>query len=69
MEYKSIQCPYFKRTKNLTITCEGFMPDVNVQMNFFSEKSRKSYMDDFCKTDKCWKGCALYQLAAEKYTE
>lgn len=65
---KKIECPYFKRALRNGITCEGFLPGTNTQINFMAYKDKKAYMDDFCTTP-CWEGCTIAQLAAEKYGE
>ena len=65
---KKILCPFYKRHRDISVTCESYMDHVNAQLNFTSPKKRKAYMDDFCFTD-CWRGCPLAQLAGEKYEE
>ena len=69
MEYKCVQCPFFKRTKNTSIVCEGFEEETSLQLNFLVPGMRNAYMDAFCNTEKCWQGCELYQLIAERYKE
>ena len=67
MEYKCTVCPFFKRTKNTSIVCEAFIDKASIQLNFFEPGERSDYMDDFCNTEKCWLGCPIYQMTAEKY--
>lgn len=67
MEYKCVQCPFFKRTKNTSIVCEGFREDTTVQLNFMQPGMRNEYMENFCMTEKCWRGCVIYQSTAERY--
>ena len=63
---KVVKCPYYKEHSKWTIRCEGYMKRMNVQLNYERPDERKAYMDDFCYTE-CWRGCAVAQLASDKY--
>ena len=63
---KCIVCPYYKKMRKNAIICEGAYDRVNLQTNFISAREKQEYIDQFCATE-CWPGCAVAQLAAEKY--
>ena len=68
-EYKRVHCPYFKAKYGKAIVCEGPLLDVNSGLQFCRQGDKREYMDSFCYTDKCWRGCVIAQAAAEKYEE
>ena len=63
---KDVICPYYKRETRYTLVCEGPAEGVNAQLNFASPRDRRAHMADFC-TEKCWPGCWIAAMAAEKY--
>ena len=65
--YQRVKCPFYKRSNGRQIVCEGPLPGTNSGISFVDAKDRSAYLNDFCRTDGCWKGCVIAAAAAEKY--
>lgn len=60
-------CPFFYKSGDVRIKCEGFSEDVSkLTLEFETKKQRQEYENDFCNC-KCWRGCGVAKMIYEKY--
>jgi hypothetical protein len=62
-----IQCPFFKRIAEQSITCEGITDECVIRLIFKSKKEKNLHRRIFC--DKNYKNCEIYTILEKKYEE
>lgn len=62
-----IQCPFFKRIAEQSITCEGITDVCVIRLIFKSKKEKTLHRRIFC--DKNYKNCEIYTILEKKYEE
>ena len=64
---EDIQCPFFKRIAEQSITCEGITDVCVLRLIFTSKKEKRNHRRIFC-CDK-YKNCEIYTMLEAKYEE
>lgn len=62
-----IKCPFYidDNRKNRTITCEGYLDNMNITSRFTTLNERDKLMGVYCVCK--YEQCPLYQLTNKKY--
>lgn len=58
-----IQCPFFTRSRELRLTCEGGV------LRFCSKEERRRYVCDYCACASGWEECSLARTLLESYDD
>ena len=69
-EYKSVdvKCPFYKKSDNNQIICEGMTDDSTIHMCFSCTKSKNNHSKVFCENH--YDKCEIYRAVMEsKYNE
>ena len=67
----NVNCPFFQRSNDKSITCEGVKANTINQVVFRSEqgdflrKEKQQYMNQYCCNN--YKECLVYQMLNKKY--
>lgn len=60
-------CPFFCKSGDMRIKCEGFCEEVvKLTLEFETKKQRQEYEVNFCNC-KCWRGCCIAKMNEERY--
>ena len=60
-----VQCPYYVRDKEHTLSCEGFHGGMQIRMVFHSGNSKRVYKQRFCRNQ--WANCPWAQTQNRRY--
>lgn len=60
-------CPFFHRSTDKDITCEGITDGCITKIAFNSRKKKKMHSDIFC--NKKYENCEVYRMLEKKYED
>lgn len=66
-EDANVKCPFFSKTKNERIICEGITDECISVLKFENKKGLERYKIRHC--DSNYEKCHLYKALEEKYDE
>ena len=60
-------CPFFKRSTEKRISCEGITDGCLTHIEFNSRNKKKMHRKIFC--DRKYENCEVYRMLEDKYNE
>lgn len=64
-----VSCPFYKKDEPVKIRCEGLEDDNRIILQFYTAQKKKTYMDQFCKSQADYKKCEICKMIEKKYEE
>ena len=64
---KYVKCPYYHRSDNNRICCEGVDKENTLNIVFESPSRKKEFMQRFCFDTKLCHSCAVCKMLDEKW--
>lgn len=70
-EDPAVLCPFYKEENEVTLICEGPVPDATMRMRFHEKGKMKIYKLRYCDRDyrKCPLACGLFRMWENKEKE
>ena len=63
-DYANAKCPYFIKSKQTRITCEGITDGSVILLEFFTNEKKNQHRNIFC--DNKYKNCEVCRMLDEK---
>lgn len=64
-ESADVMCPYYVKSKECVISCEGMEDGIHCHQVFDSGKAKKQWMQHICNED--YRACRYARMVKEKY--
>lgn len=68
-ESKYVVCPFYIRSDQNKICCEGVDDNNTLNLIYMDAKKRREYSDKYCRDEVNYKSCQICQMLYRKYGE
>lgn len=66
---KFVKCPFYRRSDNNRICCEGLEDLTTINLVFQDSNQQRGYKKRLCCDIRCYKDCLIYKMLITKYPE